>query len=135
MYKLLIAALLVSATVFSACFVTGLIKNSNICLQGVVVSGAVFIVLFVTVFNLKTKNKLLKKYKMDQENNQKNNTLHTADRKSNIGYWHDEVAIWAIIGNIITVLVTAGLFYFTRSAWCFLLLLTLYSIKHKAKGV
>ena len=41
--------------------------------------------------------------------------------------------IWAIIENIVTILVTAGLFWFTNSGWCFLFLLNLNSIKTNFK--
>lgn len=36
---------------------------------------------------------------------------------------------WAVIENIVTLLVTAGLFWATHSAWCFLLLLNLNFFK------
>lgn len=41
--------------------------------------------------------------------------------------------IWAIIENIVTILVTAGLFWLTKSGWCFLFLLNINSIKTNFK--
>jgi len=50
-----------------------------------------------------------------------------------IGGVSNRLYVWAIIENIITILVTAGLFWFTKSGWCFLFLLNLNSIKTNFK--
>lgn len=46
-----------------------------------------------------------------------------------IGCVNNHLYIWAIIENIVTIIVTAGLFWFTKSEWCFLFLLNLNIIK------
>jgi hypothetical protein len=38
---------------------------------------------------------------------------------------------WVVIENIVVIIITAALFYLTRSAWVFLLLLCLNSYKIK----
>lgn len=50
-----------------------------------------------------------------------------------IGGVSSRLYIWTIIENIVTILVTAGLFWFTKSGWCFLFLLNLNSIKSSFK--
>jgi len=46
-----------------------------------------------------------------------------------IGGVSNRLYIWRIIENIVTILVTAGLFWFTKSGWCFLFLLNINNIK------
>lgn len=46
---------------------------------------------------------------------------------------HTSLYIWAIIENIITILVTGGLFWLTKSGWCFLFLINLNIIKTSFK--
>ena len=46
-----------------------------------------------------------------------------------IGGVGNHLYIWAIIENIVTILVTAGLFWLTKSGWCFLFLLNINSIE------
>lgn len=46
----------------------------------------------------------------------------------------DSVFKWAVIENIVIILVVAVLFYTTRSPWVFLLLLLVNMHKHKETG-
>ena len=55
------------------------------------------------------------------------------NQPSCLGAVSNRLYIWAIIENIVTILVTAGLFWFTKSGWCFLFLLNLNSIKTNFK--
>ena len=50
-----------------------------------------------------------------------------------IGGVSNRLYIWAIIENIVTILATAGLFWLTKSGWCFLFLINLNSIKTSLK--
>jgi len=43
----------------------------------------------------------------------------------------NKIVMWAVIENIVTILIASGLFIYTQSAWCFLLLLNLNMFKTK----
>jgi len=47
---------------------------------------------------------------------------------------YSNVYVWAIVENIVTVVVTAALFMFTKSGWVFLLLLNLNQFKSRKNG-
>jgi len=43
----------------------------------------------------------------------------------------DKIVKWVVIENVVTILVLAALFAYTKSAWCFLLLLNINFFKTK----
>lgn len=53
------------------------------------------------------------------------------DTKIKLNVNQNSVYIWAIIENMATIGATCGMYIYTESAWCFLFLLNLNSIKSK----
>lgn len=44
---------------------------------------------------------------------------------------NNKIVKWVVIENVVTILVLAALFAYTKSAWCFLLLLNVNLFKTK----
>lgn len=60
------------------------------------------------------------------EKTSKNNENSQSDIDSSNNCLH----VWYIIENIVTILVTAELFWLTNSPWCFIFLLNMNMIKN-----
>lgn len=56
------------------------------------------------------------------------------DNRITVNVNNTAVYIWATIENMVTIGATCGMFIYTESAWCFLFLLNLNSIKSKKES-
>lgn len=62
------------------------------------------------------------------------NTTEEKDNRITVNVNNTAVYIWAIIENMVTIGATCGMYIYTESAWCFLFLLNLNSIKSKKES-